>query len=147
MSDLSGLNPTPHAIAVYASRPLSPEVTQRSLPSGRCPLLGPVFHRLDRTSLPGALIQSSRRLSSTRNFAERDLWNASRGSLHLDVGGPDHLAPFLGFLGDELAEVGRRADKRCASEVSEPRLDFGIGEGRVDLLVELVDDLSWRGLG
>src|SRR5215831_8893164 len=61
MSDLSGLNPTPHAIAVYASRPLSPGVTQHSLPSGRCPLLGPVFHRLDRTSLPGALIRSARR--------------------------------------------------------------------------------------
>src|SRR5262245_56561004 len=50
MSDLSRLNPTPHAIAVYASRPLSPGATQHSLPSGRCPLLGPVFHRLDRTS-------------------------------------------------------------------------------------------------
>src|SRR6516162_9183228 len=61
MSDLSGLNPTPHAIAVYASRPLSQGVTQHSLPSGRCPLLGPVFHRLDRTSLPGALIRSPRR--------------------------------------------------------------------------------------
>src|SRR3979490_2207344 len=54
MSDLSRLNPTPHAIAVYASRPLSPVATQHSLPSGRCPLLGPDFHRLDRTSLPGA---------------------------------------------------------------------------------------------
>ena len=31
---------------------------QHSLPSGRCPLLAPVFHRLDRTSLPGALIRS-----------------------------------------------------------------------------------------
>src|SRR4051794_32481222 len=30
MSDLSWLNPTPHAIAVYASRPLSPGVTQHS---------------------------------------------------------------------------------------------------------------------
>src|SRR5262249_38652803 len=40
MSDLSWLNPTPHAIAVYASRPLSPVATQHSLPSGRCPLLG-----------------------------------------------------------------------------------------------------------
>src|ERR1700752_2234599 len=56
MSDLTRLNPTPHAIAVYASQPLSPVTTQHSLPSGRCPLLGPVFHRLDRTSLPGALI-------------------------------------------------------------------------------------------
>src|SRR5215470_310602 len=51
MSDLSWLNPTPHAIAVYASRPLSPVATQHSLPSGRYPYLGPDFHRLDRTSL------------------------------------------------------------------------------------------------
>src|SRR5215469_4980721 len=51
MSDLSWFNPTPHAIAVYASRPLSPVATQHSLPSGRYSLLGPDFHRLDRTSL------------------------------------------------------------------------------------------------
>src|ERR1700680_978084 len=50
MSDLSCLNPTPHAIAVYASQPLSPVATQHSLPSGRYSLLGPDFHRLDRTS-------------------------------------------------------------------------------------------------
>ena len=50
-SDLSWLNPTPHAIAVYASQPLSPVATQHSLPSGRYSLLGPDFHRLDRTSL------------------------------------------------------------------------------------------------
>src|ERR1700747_1125975 len=51
MSDLSWLNPTPHAIAVYASRPLSPVAAPHSLPSGRYSLLGPDFHRLDRTSL------------------------------------------------------------------------------------------------
>src|SRR5215467_2858314 len=51
MSDFSWLNPTPHAIAVYASRPLSPVAAQHSLPSGRYSLLGPDFHRLDRTSL------------------------------------------------------------------------------------------------
>src|SRR5215510_165523 len=51
MSDLSWLNPTPHAIAVYASRPLSPVAAQHSLPSGRYSLFGPDFHRLDRTSL------------------------------------------------------------------------------------------------
>src|SRR5262249_26342001 len=50
MYDLSWLNPTPHAIAVYASRPLSPAVTQHSLSSGRYSLLGPDLHRLDRTS-------------------------------------------------------------------------------------------------
>src|SRR5437588_5942130 len=51
MYDISWLNPTPHAIAVYASQPLSPVATQHSLPSGRYPLLGPDLHRLDRTSL------------------------------------------------------------------------------------------------
>src|SRR6266511_2633705 len=50
MSDLSWLNPTPHAIAVYASQPLSPVATQHSLPSGRYSLLVPDLHRLDRTS-------------------------------------------------------------------------------------------------
>src|ERR1700757_781804 len=50
MSDLSWLNPTPHAIAVYASQPTSPLTTQHSLPSGRYSLLGPDFHRQDRTS-------------------------------------------------------------------------------------------------
>src|ERR1700730_6929860 len=50
MYDLSWLNPTPRAIAVYASQPLSPAATQHSLPSGRYSLLGPDLHRLDRTS-------------------------------------------------------------------------------------------------
>src|SRR5580704_4513306 len=50
MSNLSWLNPTPHAIAVYASQPPSPVATQHSLPSGRYSLLGPDLHRLDRTS-------------------------------------------------------------------------------------------------
>src|SRR4029453_15154347 len=66
MSDLSWLNPTPHAIAVYASQPLSPAATQHSLPSGRYSLLGPDFHRLDRASfawrphsIPSSAVASS----------------------------------------------------------------------------------------
>ena len=36
------------------------------------------------------------------------LWNVGRGPplLRLDVGGPDHLAPLLGFFGDEFPEFG-----------------------------------------
>src|SRR4029078_5372413 len=49
LSDLSWLNPTSHAIAVYASQPLSPVATQHSLPSGRYSLLGPDLHRQDGT--------------------------------------------------------------------------------------------------
>src|SRR5262249_54906386 len=61
---------------------------------------------------------------SARDFAERDLWNVGRGSalLHLDVGRPDHLAPLLGFVGDKLAEVRRRACEYRATKFGKPRL-------------------------
>src|SRR5262245_60660320 len=63
-------------------------------------------------------------------------------SLRLDVRGPDHLAPLLGLFGDELAEVGRRACKRPASQIGKSRLDLGIGETRVDLYVQPFYDLD-----
>jgi hypothetical protein len=75
MYDLSWLNPTPRAIAVYASQPLSPVATQHSLPSGRYSLLGPDFHRLDRTSfvlahlfdqLVGELLEMGRHVEAER---------------------------------------------------------------------------------
>ena len=50
ISSLSWLNLTPHTITVYASPWSSPSTTQHSLPSGRYPLLGPDFRRLDRAS-------------------------------------------------------------------------------------------------
>src|SRR5438552_3769250 len=60
----------------------------------------------------------------------------------LDVRRPDHLAPLLDFIGNELAEGGRRKHKWSAPKIGKPRLDLGIGETRIDLLVELVNDLS-----
>src|SRR5262245_14429272 len=72
--------------------------------------------------------------------------SAEASSLRLDVGGPDHLAPFLGFFGDQLAELGRRSRQRRAAEVSETGLHLRVVESRVDLLIELVDDLGRRGL-
>jgi hypothetical protein len=36
-------------------------------------------------------------------------------SLRLDVEGPDDVAPLLGFVGDVLAEIGRRANHHCAA--------------------------------
>src|SRR5262245_15071788 len=76
------------------------------------------------------------------------LWNIGRiaGSLRLNAGGLDHLAPFLGFFGDQPAELGRRSRQRRAAEVSETGLHLRIVESRVDLLVELVDNLGRRGL-
>ena len=72
---------------------------------------------------------------------------AAVASVCLDVGRPDHLAPLLGFVGDELSEVGGRARKHRAAQIGEPRLHLGIGEAGIDLLVELLDDLGGRVLG
>src|SRR5947209_20618502 len=66
------------------------------------------------------------------------------GSIRFDARELDHLAPLLGFLSDELAEVGRRARKCGGAPLGKPRLHLGIGKGRVDLRVELVDDLGRR---
>src|SRR6187200_2287521 len=82
MSDLSWLNPTPHAIAVYASRPLSPGATQHSLPSGRYSLLEPDLHRLDRTSL--RLAHSFNHLVGRKQELRRDFQAKGLGRLTVD---------------------------------------------------------------
>src|SRR5271156_263037 len=56
----------------------------------------------------------------------------------------DHLAPLVGVIDDEFAEIGGRARKRCAADVGKPRPELGVGKHRVDLFVELVDDLGGR---
>src|SRR6516164_5337450 len=55
-----------------------------------------------------------------------------------------HLAPLFGLYGDKLAEVGGRAWKCSGAPLGKPRLHLGIGKGRVDLRVELVNDLGRR---
>src|SRR5262249_40564346 len=62
--------------------------------------------------------------------------------LWLDVGGPDHLGPFLSFVDDELSEFSRHHRHRHAAEVGKARLDLGIGKDRIDFLVKLLDDLD-----
>src|SRR5262245_17296305 len=63
------------------------------------------------------------------------------GSLRLDVGRPDHLAPFFSFVRDELSEIGRRARHPRDSEIVEPRLDLRIVERTLDFAVEPADKL------
>ena len=100
MSDLSWLNPTPHAIAVYASQPLSPVATQHSLPSGRYSLLGPDFHRQDRTSFAWRThsITSSARASSdgatSRPSALAVLWLMTNSTfVGCSIGKSEGLVP------------------------------------------------------
>src|SRR4029077_4581627 len=69
------------------------------------------------------------------------------GSLRLEAGEFDHLAPLLGLLGDQLAEVGGRAGNRVTVKISHPSLHRWIDERRVDLAIELLNDLGWGALG
>src|SRR5262249_25127985 len=72
------------------------------------------------------------------------LWNILGGLLRFDVGGTYRLGPLLGFLSDELAEVGGRAGKHRTATLSETPLWLGIGADCIDLFVELVDDFGRR---
>src|ERR1700730_115200 len=76
------------------------------------------------------------------------MWAKRTTLLGLDVGRPDNLGPLLGFVGDQPAEVCRRARQGRADKVGKPRFHCGIEEGCIDLLVELVNNfdrrVSWR---
>src|SRR5712691_10891977 len=58
-----------------------------------------------------------------------------------------HLGPLLGLVGDELAEILDRARQQRRALLGEARPQLGIGEARVDLLVEPRDDLGRRAFG
>src|SRR5262249_20686156 len=81
-----------------------------------------------------------------RGTGVTEYWIETAASVGLDIGRADHLAPSLGFFGDQLAELDRRSRQRRSAEVSETGLHLGVVESRVDLFVELVDDLGRRGL-
>src|SRR5262249_29587584 len=67
-----------------------------------------------------------------------DLWP----SVDFGAGEFDHLRPLLCICGDERAEVGRRTCKHGVTKVGDPRLHPRVGKARIDLLIELVDDLG-----
>ena len=129
MSDLSWLNPTPHAIAVYASRPLSPVATQHSLPSGRYSLLRPDFHRLDHTSFAWRThsITSSARASniggiSTEGFRSREVDDQLKfgGQIDLQVVGLGTLENSPGINTRATISIG------LARSVTHEAADLGI---------------------
>src|SRR5262245_29976228 len=65
-------------------------------------------------------------------------------SFRLDAGELDDLGPFLGFFGNEFGEVGSRTAKHSTAQIGNSLLHFGIDQGFIDFLVELVDDPSRR---
>src|SRR5262249_43450395 len=82
------------------------------------------------------------RLHRFRGTAVYGMSPPSPASVRLDACELHHLAPLLGFVGDKLTEIGRRTGKNRAARIGNPRLDLGVGESCVGLLVELVDDLG-----
>ena len=99
------------------------------------------------TGAAGSLLQAMCSVIRTRSPNGLYGISARRPALfRLDVGRPDHLASLFGLVGDKLTEVGGRAWKHCATKVAKPRLDFGIGEARVDLRIELVANASTLGV-
>src|SRR5215470_13121383 len=82
-------------------------------------------------------------------FAEREVteYSVTRRSLELCAGELDYFAPLLGIVSDELAEVRDRAGKYHAPKVGKPRLQLGISEPRIDLAIELINDLGRRVFG
>ena len=57
-----------------------------------------------------------------------------------------HLAPFFGLVGDELAEVLRRAFEQRPAHLNQPPSDLGIAQAVLDRLIQTGDDLSRGGL-
>src|SRR5262249_57565183 len=82
-----------------------------------------------------------------RFLESRDLRHgaAACGSLRLKPRELHHLAPLLGFLGDEPTQRGRRAGKRLAAYFGKLCAHRGIAQRGVDLPVEFIDDLDRRG--
>src|SRR2546430_15302265 len=62
------------------------------------------------------------------------------------AGALDHFFPLFRFRDDHGAERLGRTDQRLAAGFGQTRLDPRVGQDRVDLLVELFDDLLRRDL-
>src|SRR6202044_3015021 len=62
---------------------------------------------------------------------------ASVSLLRADVGGPDHVAPLLGFGNEEFAELGRRHDERLGAELGITLLHFRRGLRVVQRFIDL----------
>ena len=95
-----------------------------------------------------SLQETQTKHGGVRRAGDIEYWAASAELLvRFDIRCPDHLAPLLAVLGDELSELCGRARQHHGAKFGKPRLDPGIGESGVDLFVDLVDNLSRRVLG
>src|SRR4029450_13341006 len=72
-------------------------------------------------------------------------WGSELGCLfRLQSGCFDHATPFLGLLGEVLSEFGGRSNKGRGAQLRKSGLQLCLGEARIDLLVQLIDNLGAR---
>src|SRR5262249_36307896 len=90
---------------------------------------------------PGVTLPSPAGLTTQVGFIRLARYTRS---IRLDVGIADHLAPLLGVIDNELAELGGRGCIGLQAQIDEPRLELGAGKRLVHQLVEDGDDLRRR---
>src|SRR3977135_2336798 len=73
-------------------------------------------------------------------------WSPRSSSIHRHAREFHHLAPFLGLIGDELAELRRRHRFWGGADFGQPRHQFWILQRFADGLVESFHDLGRRAL-
>ena len=72
-------------------------------------------------------------------------WGSQLGCLfRLQIGCFHHSTPFLGLLGEVLSEFGGRSNKGMGAQLRKSSLQLCVGEARIDLLVQLIDNLGAR---
>src|SRR5438309_6645205 len=154
MSDLTRLNPTPHAIAVYASQPLSPVSTQHSLPIRTLPFtwagLSPAgSHQLCLAHSFNHLIAPS--ITQARHDPLLHLRLLVPGAAIGHRGGAEHGAIELDFVQVGAAQIGSgqyRARQVGAAKIGAERIgiaEIGADQTGVDQLRPRQARLTQRG--
>src|SRR5262245_61048167 len=99
-AQMSGLPESGRDKTIYSTRPLPATPCAQPVPPSPshhpCTLAG-AHYELGRGH-PGRIRGTGR-------------YGTSAWLVHLDIGRPDHVAPLLGLVRDQLAEVGRRTWK------------------------------------
>src|SRR5262249_61484909 len=74
-----------------------------------------------------------------------EYWRSGIPLVDFDIGRPDHLAPLLGFGGDESSKIGGRARKRRRTQIGEPRFYVGVAQNKLFFPFLLVRDFGGGG--
>ena len=124
-----------------------PPPMQSSLPAGWLAFTGRELNPLDRYKRFQIIHPPFLDLAWRKGSFITSLSRKCDASFRLNVGRSDHLAPFLGFCGDELSEVGGRPRSTVAPKSASRVFILGSARAALTSLIELLDDLRGCVLG